>query len=501
MKRFWNNLRLFWAVVTNRYEAASYHPSRSWLPGGVVTAREDISKSTREELVRRSRYFEKNSDLYNKLADLWEQYTVGTGLQFYATSRDATWNQLADGAWEKWKPFADISSRFHFDTNQGLLARAMFIDGEIFVIKTKGDGNRARIQILEGPLCKTPDALRAREGKDIIDGIQVDANGRPEKYWFVLEKDQPPVSFPAFAVEHLFEPGRPGQLRGIPVCASGLNVLHDLEDLQMLEMQAAKLACEIANVETNPSGELDAAANWKARLGLQTTGPNSTASTTPSYADYNVSFGSKNIGLKHGDSLQNFMINRPGPSQQWHWTKCEEKVCCSAGIPLVMVYPDSMQGTVYRGSLDAAAAFFRCKSSVIAGFIRRIREFVLNAEGANFAPLANRPPDWQSADYLPPAAPNTDVGYNSAAAIAELKAGIKSWDDILLPQGRKAEPVLRRKAALQLMIKKLAQEFSRDGITITPEEIANIDITPLPGDSAGDDDFPPPKRGTPANQR
>jgi len=486
--------------VTNRYEAAAWSPTRSWLPGSLATAREDISKYDREGVVVKSRYFEKESDLYNKLADLWEQYTVGTGLQFYATSSDEKWNKLADGAWEKWKPFADISSRFHFDTLQGVLARAMFVDGEVFVILTKGQGNRARIQILEGPLCKTPDSLKSREGKDIIDGIRVDANGRPEEYFFVLDKDKPPVSFPAFAVEHLFEPSRPGQMRGLPPATCALNTLHDLFDLHTLEMQCAKMASEIANVETNAAGELDATANRRSRLGYQPTGAEGTASTRPTFADYNLSIGGKNIGMKTGDKLDQFMITRPTVVTQAYWTKLEEKVCSGAGTPLVMVYPDSMQGTVYRGSLDAAAAFYRCKSAVIAGFIRRIREFVLNAEGAIFTPLANRPPDWQSADYQPPAAPNTDVGYNSAAAIADLKAGIKNWDDILLPQGRKAETVLRRKAALQVMIKKLAAEFSKDGITITPEEIANIDITPLPGGEA-EDDFPPPKRGFQHNTR
>jgi hypothetical protein len=158
----------------------------------------------------------------------------------------------------------------------------------------------------------------------------------------------------------------------------------------------------------------------------------------------------------------------------------QEKVCCAAGIPLVAVLPDSMQGTVFRGSMDSANAFFRCKTSVLATYFKRIREYVLNMEGSFFPPLGSRPSDWQSCDYLPPSGINTDIGYNSAADINELTAGLKSWDDILLPQGRKAEPVLRRKAELQLYIKTLAAKLSKnaDGITITPEEIASLDIAP-----------------------
>lgn len=488
------------AWIINRYEGAAFSVGRSTVPGGLQDARADISKSTREELVRKSRYFEKNSALLNKLCDTWEQYTVGTGLQFYATSTAAGWNALADGAWERWKPFADVSSRFGFDNLQGVISRSLFVDGEVFVILTRGDGNRPRIQILEGPLCKTPDSMRDQEGKTIVDGIEIDPRGRPIRYWFEMGKTADGKakvqSFEAFAVVHIFEPSRPGQLRGIPYISCAINTLHDLDDLQMLEMGAAKLAGEIANVETNPAGELSTAEARRSLLNIQT--PISVGGTMASKVAnqfLKVSIGARNIAMPSDGKIENFQPMRPTIAQREFWTKLEEQVCAGVGIPRVLVYPDSMQGTVYRGALDCANAFFRSKSAVLATYFRRIREFVLNAEGSFYKPLASRPFDWTSCDYLPPAAVNTDIGYNSQAAIAELAAGIKSWDDILLPQGRKAEPVLRRKAALTLFIKKLAKEFSRDGFEVQPEEIASLNITPIPDPEP--DEEPVPVRNVP----
>lgn len=471
-----------WDVAFNCYEAARFSIERSYLRGALQDVRLDISKATREELQRKSRYFEKNSSLYNKLADLWEQYVTGTGLQFYATTTNSTWNSIADRAWEQWKGFADISSRFGFDNLQGIAVRSLFVDGEVFVLLTRDQANnRPRIQLIEAHRCKTPDAMEKMEGKSIVDGVEIDPQGRPVAYWFSFgEKEM--RRFDAFSIVHIFEPGRPGQMRGIPYISCALNILQDLDDLQVLEMRHKKVVSENSlNVYTAtgdlPPGMNPGTGRFRDVAGATASG----ATTTEKRIEYykNAYGGRVNVAM-HGDKIEEQSSDRPNVATRDYWRMLEEKVCCVAGVPLVISLPDSMQGTVYRGSLDAANAFFRCKTSVLATYFKRIREYVLNMEGSFFPPLGNRPPDWQSCDYLPPAAVNTDIGYNSAANINELTAGLKSWDDILLPQGRKAEPVLRRKAELQLYIKRLAADLSKGGIEITPAEIASLEVFQLP---------------------
>jgi len=475
-----------WNVAFNCYEAARYSMERSYLRGALQDVRLDITKCTREELQRKSRYWEKNSDLYNKIADLWEQYITGTGLQFFATTTDTKWNATADRAWEMWKQFADTSSRFGFDNLQGVIARSLFIDGEVFVLLTRDQtNNRPRIQLIEAHRCKTPQGMEKQEGESIVDGVEVDPSGRPIAYWFLFGKDEM-RRFDAFSVVHIYEPSRPGQLRGIPYISCALNILTDLHDLQVLEMRHKKVVSENSlNVFTAtgdlPPGMNAATGRFRDVAGVASTG----ATTTEKRLDYyKTAFGGRVNVAMHGDKIEEMSSDRPNVATREYWRMLQEQVCCAAGVPLVLVLPDSMQGTVYRGSMDAAAAFFRCKNSVIAGYFKRIREYVLNMEGSFFPPLGNRPPDWQLCDFLPPAAPNTDIGYNSAANINELTAGLKSWDDILLPQGRKAEPVLRRKAELQLYIKRLAATLSAnpEGIEISPAEIASLDIIqpPLP---------------------
>src|SRR5438552_3654896 len=182
------------AVPQNRYEAAYQgFGDRSWLPASVQDARIDADASTRLELVRRSRYWERNNAIVNRLADVFEQYTVGpAGLQVIPSHPDdADWNHAASQWWADWCKFPDVSSALPMSVVQSVMARTWFVDGEAFVYKTfSPETGRPRIQLIEGHRIGTPPEMRSEEGKSIIDGIEfsTDGNGhpigRPKRYWY-----------------------------------------------------------------------------------------------------------------------------------------------------------------------------------------------------------------------------------------------------------------------------------------------------------------------------
>ena len=88
LRQLWDRLR---RRVANYYEAARFSfGERSLLLGGIQDARLDADAMTRREILRKARYFEKNNAFVNRLADIFEQYTVGaTGLQAVSASPDA----------------------------------------------------------------------------------------------------------------------------------------------------------------------------------------------------------------------------------------------------------------------------------------------------------------------------------------------------------------------------------------------------------------------------
>lgn len=455
--------RILTAIFWNGYDATQWTQFRTWRSAPLQDARLDLTKASREVLQGKSRDFERNSPLYTKLADTWEQYTVGTGIQFRAASSDPVWNTAADDVWERWKGLADLQSRFGFDNIQGIISRAVFIDGEIFVVLTR-EGQFPRIQLVEAHQCKTPDALQGEEGLSIVDGVKIDpATQRPIGYYFVSGKTFKLID--AQNVIHVFEPARPGQYRGIPYCTAALNVLHDLEDLRMLEMRAAKDAAELSTIIKTSTGEFNLAS---ARLSLLKNNASQTASgTAPSLADvkrgyYRDATGGRTVVLQTGDEASQHVPARPGADTREYWRLLAADVCATAGIPLALVYPDSMQGTVYRGALDSAAAFFRGKTAVLATYFRRIRNFVIQSESFNDRTIARLPNDWRRTSAGTVRAPNVDVGRNSSAMIAELAAGLRTWTSIASELGLDGKQLLKEKADELTYINQLAQDRQLD---------------------------------------
>ncbi len=476
----WQRIKL--AVMWNRYDGASFSTSRTYRPTTLQDARLDLTKASRETLQAKSRDFERNSPLYTKIADVWEQYTVGNGIKLMSASSDAIWNNFADAAFEKWKPFADVQSRFGFDNLQGLVARCLFVDGECFVLLVR-DGRFPRIQIVEAHRCKTPDKLASEEGKTIVDGVKIDpSTGRPVGY-YILNGDAFQL-IDASNVVHIFEPGRPGQYRGIPYCTAALNTLHDLSDLRHYEMLAAKDAAELSTIIKTQSGEMPSSlATMQQMFSTSSTASGASSSVSETKREYyQQAIGGRTIVLQSTDEATQHVPERPGANTREYWRLLASDVCIAAGVPLILVHPESVQGTIARGAYDSAASFFRGKTAVLATYFRRIRNFVIEVESANDRTIANKPEDWRKTTSGTVRSCNVDIGRNSTAMLQELAAGTRTFGSIATELGENGYELLKQKADEAQMIRKLARERGID-----PSEISNITLD-KPDRSTGADD-------------
>lgn len=440
--KLWNRTRLAAHIILNRYEGATFNPKRSAIPAGYTSARFDASAYSRSELARKMRYFERNNVLIQALAGKFENFVVGSNPQLTPNSSEPEWNQRAKEWWDQWCRVCDISSRQHFGTILSLIARRWFIEGDIFVVLTSGaeqKGKRPRIQLIEGHLLRTPPEFERDEM--VHDGVRMDSVGRPILYYFAVEvrpgKFEWGNPVDAEHVIPVFEPERPGEVRGITHFHACINQLHDLDDLCVLEMLAAKDAAEKSTFINTASGELPNVEQMRREIqnrGTQTSA--GTAVTEDRTAYVQEAVGGRVAALKMGETVTQFLSNRPTVTQQWYWGYLREEVCASVEIPKCIVYPDSMQGTVYRGALDMASAAFKSRHAVIAEVQRRIWEYVIGwAVNLRETGLADKPADWKNVSILPPRAPNVDVGRNSAAMLAELEKGATNFDLIYGPQG------------------------------------------------------------------
>lgn len=436
----------------NRYEGAYQSVRRSWLDTSYTSARFDISGSTRQQIVRKSRFFEQNSGLMNRLGDLFECYTVGSSFVVQPASTDAVWNAKAKKWWDIWSRYPDIGSRQSFGTFMSLAARGWFFDGESFILLTRGESGKPRLQLIEPQNCVTP-AERVNDA-DTFDGVRFDRRtGRTLSYYIGNELKQGEIqdirSIPSDSVVHIFEPNRAGQLRGLPFVTPVINDLHDLDDLQKLEMESCKLASSVAQIVKTASGEVSAA-NLRS-------GATQSSDTAQNY--YENVFGSSVKVLQHGDDFQQFASDRPSVNMREYWRQLTEKVCAGVGIPYVLVLPESMQGTVYRGALDMSSVWFRSRHQVMASAARRIWEYVMSYAIATDPTLGNPPDDWYEVSIQAPRAPNVDVGRNSAAQLAELEAGTTTFDEVYGARGIDWRSALTAKAEQAKFIAELAEQF------------------------------------------
>lgn len=379
-----------------------------------------------------------NSGLLSRLCDVFESYTVGVGLPVHPASSDWLWNKAASDSFRGWERYCDLVSMQSFGTLCGQIARAWFVDGECFVLKTRGETGRPRLQLIEAHRVETPDKLEDQEGVTIFDGIEIapkssPTRGRPVAYW-IEEEDGGPNGecvyrrVPAEDMIHVFEPERAGQYRGIPFCASVLNDLDALEELQLLEQKAARAGSVFAMAITNSAGEFDTD-------DILATGGSVTKSSSGVASAYRESVGGEIISLRTGEDIKAINSGRPTVATKEYWQFVTDKICAGVGIPSAVAFPDSMQGTVYRATLDMTSQWFKARSSVMQGFVRRVYEWVIEFEIARNPILAKAPNDWRNVRLYAPRAINVDVGRNSSALLAELQAGVTTYADAYGPLG------------------------------------------------------------------
>ena len=101
--------------------------------------------------------------------------------------------------------------------------------------------------------------------------------------------------------------------------------------------------------------------------------------------------------------------------------------------------------------------------------VREVWGYVIGWAVRNDPALADPPADWRRVIIRPPRAINVDIGRNTAAMLAELKAGTKTYAEIYAERGEDWRAALQQRAAEAAYIRDLAQQYR-----IAPENIAEF---------------------------
>ena len=413
---------------------------RSWVPALIQDARFDAGSVTRRELMRKARYFEQNNFLVNRAADLWEQYVIGVnGLQLQPTSSDTEWNKRCKEAWEDWCCEADWMGVCDLSELQKIGSRLEFVDGECFFIKTRQKtprGSVPRIHLVESHRCETPPKLWDKEGSTIVDGVTVDADGRTLSFWLRQGFDFSAYGeFPATNVMHVGEASRAAQYRYLTWMYPVMNALHDLDDLILLEMRAAKDQAEKSTVFNTQTGEMPTAQELLKKKLISPPGRTTTDADVESLEKrveyYKQALGGRAIALRIGETVTPLAPNRPSQATLNLWDMLVSAYCAGIGIPKVLMLSEFLgkaQGTIARSDLDVAAQFFRARSRPWARMTYETYLYWVEWAKYNDLRVADPPADYKRAQIHPPRSVNVDVGYNMDAALKGIAAGCGDLD-------------------------------------------------------------------------
>lgn len=222
-------------------------------------------------LRNRSRAATRNDPYAFSAIDKLVSNTIGTGITPKPKHSDKNIRKALQELWDDWADEADADGLTDFYGLQALICRSVYEAGECFVRirpRRQEDGLAVpmQLQVLDPEFVPHDKHETAgKNGNVIRAGIEFNGIGQRVAYWMYRQhpgdKATPgagynnPVPVPADQVLHIFEPLRPGQLRGVPSLAPVLARLKSLDNFDDAVLFRQEVANLFAGFIRKPSPE------------------------------------------------------------------------------------------------------------------------------------------------------------------------------------------------------------------------------------------------------
>ena len=375
------------AMLTSGYNGARRDRAQlsAWNPGTGSPTTDIISDLP--QLRARSRDQMRNAPVVVGAVNSSVSHIVGTGLactpaidykRLGLTEEAAeAWCEDTRFRFEVWATSTDcdLSRNLDFYDIQSLAQRTWFESGDAFVmtprVERPGRPARLALQLLEADRVCNPDNKPNTD--TLIDGIELTeetgeavavhvASRHPGDYPFKANKwTNVPIRGSKSGrrnVLHLFEPLRPGQVRGVPWIAPILEPLKQLNRWTDNELNAA-VSSSIFSVFFKMDPEaFDNLFNDKDQGSLLDTASKDRTKLQES---------GQAVNLLPGESVETASMNRPNPEFDPFWTAIVRQIGMALEVPyevLVMHFQSSY--TAARGALLMAWKFFKRKRDLLS---------------------------------------------------------------------------------------------------------------------------------------
>jgi lambda family phage portal protein len=441
-------------TIRARYDNAltTDENQRNWGLTDILSAKSANSFQVRRTLRTRSRYELANNPYLFGICNANADDLIDTGPTLQVLSDDEAYNRQVETAWNEW------ADEVLFLEKLRTCKLANTVDGEgILVLKTVEELYHS---VKLYPVDVEADQMTSPEPKNLsllwVDGLTLHpVTGRPVSYQ-ILEhhpgdfyfRDFNPLkvkTVPARFIIHWFRKFRPGQVRGIPVFTSALDLFGELRAYRKAVLQKAQVA-----------------ANLTAVLETEAPGDGSGADTREPFDTIPIDRGTMTT-LPGGNKLKQYETGEPSTTYDQFQEKCLGEACRPLNYPLNRALGTSQKFNFssakldhidYRSSLRVERR--QCEVTVLnpifaAWLEEAIRVPKLLPSGAT---LAGTPHEWHW-----PGFPTLDAAADVKADIMQVNAGTMTWREFWASRGYDWREIMAQQQREKEEIERLGLVF------------------------------------------
>jgi capsid protein len=419
--------------------------------------RMEMNESTRLELVRLSRYLEKNNGFYKQIIRDTAIYTVGDGIFLQSIGGSGEWQSLVEGEWMQECDSPEVTGRYSMLESLYIISETIDRDGEIFIIKTTRNG-KPKFQLLETHRVRTPDKLAGTRG--ISDGIQYDKYGKP-MFYFIVQSDGEFYKAKASSVMHIYTAEHASAGRAYPPHQHAISNLRDEMDLLSMEKIAAKDNSRVSRIfqTSDPSPDIG-------DVGFGTPINKSMNQTNPE--TISRSLGGVTAVLSPNEKLVEHTPARPTAAFNG-FIEHLRRDSVMGGLPYEFVAdPNRLGGAASRLVVAKAGRYVSHRQNVIIKrFLTPYFQYWLGVKiDRKQIPSAQ---NWWKHDWQVSKPVTVDNGRDAANARTDLQMGIRTPQDVFQENGTNFERALLQKAQALAYRERIAKAFNID-----PERLLSL---------------------------
>lgn len=509
-----NVIALSTRVASSGFEAGQAGRRLRAIPTSALAINNAI-RTYGKNAIARSRFLCVNDPYMVQAKEEFIAALVGDGIKPSFITDDPEIKKELQELFLEWTDESDADKTTDFYGQQNVAAAEMFEAGECFVrlrprYLTDGLSVPLQLQLLPAEMLPTYHNVQLGSGRRIEMGIQFDAIGRREGYWFFrshpgeMQFANVPADLlhfvPAEEVLHLFKPIRAGQIRGVPhtlagILAVALMNLYDDAELERKRTAALFTAFITRDPSENPGDN---------PLG----GTPSTTDATTGQVTSGMEPGAT-VELNAGQSVEFAEPADVGGNYEAFQYRNLLRAAAGVGVPYMNMTGDLRQANY--GSQRGGQIVFKRRISMLQNmvfifqFCRPIKEAWLKA-----ALLSKAFKKFSATDYLadprnfgkrvrwiPPKWEWIDPLKDLSAEKLAVDSGFKPRSDVIEAMGYDAEEVDEQIARDQERADELGLSFvqSSTGIVVSPntEFESKTSLDPNPNGGNYPENSPTPK--------